>query len=118
MKTRKKQLYGAKYILGWYEKNARHAHTYEERVVLIKAIDTNEAVKLAEENALSYANAVSGDNEIVKYENFVDIYEIATTSLRHGYEVYSITRNNIKGLNTKKFLDRYYDDGTQNTRMS
>lgn len=83
---------------------------YEERVVLLRARNFDEAIELGEKEAEEYAQSLDG----VKYMGFISVYRLFEKRLRHKAEVYSIMRENK--MSKKEFLDRYYDDGTERTQ--
>jgi hypothetical protein len=80
---------------------------YEERVVILRAHNFDEAMSLGEEEAKAYANSLDG----VEYLNFISVFHLFAKRMRSKTEVYSLMRKNK--LSEKQFLDRYYDDGTE-----
>ena len=83
---------------------------YEERIVLLRAHDLNEAIALGEAEAEVYSNQLDG----VRYTGFISAFHLLDTESTTGVEVYSLMR--VSPLDTDAFLDRYYDDGTERTQ--
>ena len=85
----------------------KNATVYEERVVLLRARNFDEAIELGEIEAKEYAQSLDG----VKYINFITVYHLFAKRMSHKTEIYSIMRTSK--LSKNKFLDRYYDDGAE-----
>ena len=83
---------------------------YEERIVLIRAVGFDDAIRLGEAEAESYAAETDG----VRYVGFINVFQIFDHEMKEGAEVYSIMRES--GLPVREFLDHYYDDGTECTQ--
>jgi hypothetical protein len=78
---------------------------YEERVVIIRAKDFDEAIERAEVDAKRYAAQNRGT-----YIGYCNAYRMEADSLADGTEVFSLTREVL--LTPTEFVARYYDDGT------
>jgi hypothetical protein len=81
---------------------------YEERVVLIRASDEDEALRLAEGEANEYA-----DGSATRFLGYVNIFRIEDT-IGSRAEVFSIMRSVT--MEEDEFLTHFYDDGTFHTR--
>jgi hypothetical protein len=82
---------------------------YEERVVIIRAKDFDDAIERAEADAKSYA----GENQGT-YIGYCNAYRMGGDSIADGTEVFSLTRE--VSLTPDEFVARYYDDGTDTHR--
>ncbi len=83
---------------------------YEERVVLIKAVSFEDAIRKAEEEAFDYANDDSG----FVYLGFVNAFKLVDEKIRDKTEVFSLMRES--NLKPKKYIDRYFDTGLERTK--
>lgn len=81
---------------------------FEERVVLFQAIDCDQAISLAEEEAVVYAKEGN-----CRFTGFVNAFMIADEPAKK-IEVYSLMRTSK--LSEKDYLDHYYDSGTELTQ--
>src|SRR4051812_4258851 len=87
--------------------DAENMTVYEERIVLVRARDLDEAIQLGEVEAEEYAASREG----VAYIGFISAYRMSGPELKEGTEVYSVMRQS--SLTGNDFLDRYYDDGSE-----
>jgi len=87
-----------------------HKFVYEERVIVLRADDLNEAVRRAEDEAKQYATSLEG----VEFTGFVAAYDTGEDEITDLTEVYSILRDS--DLQSDAFLDRYYDDRSERTQ--
>jgi hypothetical protein len=101
--------YGAKCLFEHLDLSEEPGRTvYEERVVLIRATDWDDAIARSEADAARYAGELPG----VRYLGFMDGYHIGPVPrITEGTEVYSLMRESA--LAGKDYLDRYCDDGTE-----
>jgi hypothetical protein len=83
---------------------------FEERVVLLRAPNEDEAIRQAEEEARSYASGPGGS----RYLGYVNVFRIDGDAPDVGTEVFSIMRS--MELSSEDFITRYYDDGSFHTR--
>ena len=83
---------------------------YEERIVVLKAFDDDEAISLAEADAESYAKKERGE-----YIGFVAVYQAKECDMIFEgiQETYSIMRHDES--NVSEYLAYYYDTGTERT---
>ena len=102
--------YGAKCVFLHTEIESCPGQVYEERVILLKAENFNEAVSRAEVMAEAYAKDVGG----CSYTGFVDVFHIYDENISDGAEVYSLMRTS--DLSKEEYLNRFYDTGTERTR--
>jgi hypothetical protein len=82
----------------WYSIKSIFEHTgrsqvngkavYEERVIVVKAKDFDDAITQGEKEALVYANLLEG----VIYLGFIGVYHLSAKRITHTSEVYSIMR--------------------------
>lgn len=86
--------------------------TYEERVVLVKALDFNWAIRKAERDATAYASK-AGD---CKYLKFVDCFDILENEVAEFTEVYSLMRKS--NLDPDRYVSQFYATGEECTTES
>lgn len=79
--------------------------TYEERITLWSAVDADSAIKLAEDEAVTY----SKENQ-TKYTGFCTSFQLFDQPI-DGKEIYSIIRNS--DFDTEQYLDEHYDTGEE-----
>ncbi|MGH9945143.1 MAG: DUF4288 domain-containing protein [Pyrinomonadaceae bacterium] len=82
---------------------------YEERVVLLKADNFEQAIQLAEEDANQYASDLDG----CEYCGYLDVFHLYDDEVGHGTEVYSLIRSSSLGIND--YVNTFYDTGTERT---
>ena len=103
--------YGAKTIFAHDDIAARQGKPcYEERVVLLQAEDDDQALLRAEEEAARYAPPGGP----CRYLGYANVFQMSDAHVSAGTEVFSIMRS--IDLPERRFLDRYYDDGSFHTR--
>lgn len=78
---------------------------YEERVTLWCTGEVDEALKLAEAEAMSYASQSGGS-----YVGLAQVY-LLSDPVDHGAEVFSLMRTS--SLAPGAYLDRYFDTGAE-----
>ena len=83
---------------------------YEERIIVLRADDLDEAIRRVEEEAHEYSAGLEG----VEFTGFVAAYDLGLDEIDDLSEVYSILRDS--DLEAEAFLDRYYDDGSERTQ--
>ena len=98
--------FGAKTLYRWpdaYGEAGRGGYVYEERIVLLRARDQDDAIVRAEEEAARYVQAAENGTEhlgsVIVYEMFDDVGD--------GAEVFSLLRSTP--LDPQTFLGRYHD---------
>ena len=74
---------------------------------MLRAHNFDEAIEMGEQEAKEYAQSPEG----VKYIGFIEVFLLFDKRIRHKAEVYSLMRESK--LSKKKFIDRYFDDGTE-----
>jgi hypothetical protein len=89
----------------------RVASTYEERILIWKCDDIDQAIELAESEAQEYAEGTEG----VEYVGLAQAYHLFDTP-GHGAEVFSLMRDS--SLPSKVYLDTYFDTGAERQTMS
>lgn len=102
-----KKLFGAKaYFSSRATRNDDGEIGYEMRIVLLKATDTGDAIKVAESEALAYAKESSSN-----YLGFVEVYKMSDYNIKFDdvVEVYSLTF--FDDPDEDQFLDNYYLTG-------
>ena len=101
--------------LGWYGVRTVYEHLnreedgerlYEERVVLIRAESSDEALRKAEEEARAYTN------EGIRYLGYASLFEMFDVPGENA-EVYSLMRGDR--LEPSLYLDRFFDTGRERT---
>lgn len=104
----------------WYGVKCLFSHTqiinkeekmfYEERVLLIRANNFEEAIEKAEQEAVLYAYLLD-EVEYLEYSNAFNIFE---AEINDGSEIYSIIRES--NLDRDEYLDKFYDTGDECVR--
>jgi hypothetical protein len=104
--------YGAKCVFQHNDRKDGDNNMYEERIVLLKAENIDEALIRAENEAKQYVNELTE----CKYLGFVDVFNLFDETIEDGTEVYSLMRQSK--LNKEKYLDNFYDTGLEQTTVS
>jgi hypothetical protein len=89
-----------------YEHDKPGDGLFEERIVLIRAADFDEAFRRAEEEAKSYAEAVGGT-----YTGFASLYELAEEEIGDGAEVFSLMRDS--DLPAEEYIEHFFATGNE-----
>lgn len=96
----------------WYSARTIYEHDepgdglFEERIVLIRAADFDEALRRAEDEAKTYAEAVGGT-----YTGYASLYEIAEDDIGDGAEVFSLMRDS--DLPADDYIERFFATGSE-----
>jgi len=100
----------------WFAAKTLHLHRdlpgdqggscYEERIVLIRAVTVDEALRRAEREARRYARG----QKAVDFLGYLAVFHLDGDAMEEGLEVYSILR--WIALSKRDFVRRYYDDGS------
>jgi hypothetical protein len=103
----------------WYSARCVFRHerpgdqtTYEERLILLRAECWEEAIRLAEEEATSYAAC----SERCTYTGFVDLFHLFEREIGHLTEIFSGMRSS--DLSEGEYLNRYFDSGSELTQRT
>jgi len=80
---------------------------FEERIVLIQALDAEDAIKRGEAEAVEYCKKNPG----VSYLNFIEVYFLQEESVSSGTEIYSGLRESK--LSEKEYISHFYDTGNE-----
>ena len=104
----------------WYAAKSVYRHhsvsdgsgqgTFEERVVLLRASNVEDAIARAETEAMAYCGADGG----ITYLNFVDVFHLIDDIVGDGTEIYSLVRES--DLSDDGYLERFYDSGSERSR--
>ncbi len=97
-------------LFGWYRHATGERLCYEERLVLLNAVDFDDAWAKAELEADTYAKEPDRNDWRTRLESIVDVYRTFETELRSEMEVYSICRKSNLDLDPDQFLNRFYAD--------
>jgi hypothetical protein len=97
--------YSVKGLFRWYMKNDGSTNQIEERVVLFKAESFDQALDLAEAEAVKYCQDDASANFGVEPIGWWHAYWIGELPT-HGVEVFS--RRSNTNLNGEAFVKRYY----------
>lgn len=100
------ELYAVKGLFRWYLKETDETTDVEERIVLIKADGLDEAISLAEQEAMIYCAEDATANFAIEPLGWWDAYLIGSDPLSEGTEIYS--RLTITSLSGNDFLRKYY----------
>lgn len=102
MPTASEQPWYAARCLFYDDKNG----SYEERTILVKAPNDDEAIKAAEKDALEYAAALG-----IEYASYCDTFHLFDENLQHGTEIFSLMRRTEIGKD--EYIGRFLDTGTE-----
>lgn len=80
--------------------------TYEERVTLWQAVDAEEAITLAEQEAAHYIDGMDS-----AYLGLAQVYTLFDNP-GHGAEIFSLIRRSE--LDPSTYLDTFFDTGEEN----
>jgi hypothetical protein len=85
---------------------------YEERITLWQAADFDQAIELAEAEALEYIEATEW-----AYLGLAQCFYLGddVTEIRPGTEIYSLIRGS--DLPPEEYLDTFFDTGTEHQRQ-
>ena len=107
---KRRSWYSAKCIFRHGELRAeKGAQVYEERIVILRAKDEDQAMALAEKEARRYAKSLDG----VEYLEFASVFHMYAAP-KATAEVYSLMRESR--LKPGAYLDRFFDTGTERER--
>ncbi len=86
-------------VHGIFRHRAAHVDpsTYEERIILLRAHDFDDAIRRAEEEARGYTGSLEG----VEYLECLDSYHLFEDVVGEGTEVFSLMRNSELGPREK-----------------
>lgn len=84
--------------------------SYEERIVLLKADDFDDAVRRAEEDARMYADSLE-DVEILLS---IDVYHLFVDSVGDATEVFSLIRDS--DLGPDEYISRFFQTGSERSQ--
>lgn len=85
---------------------------FEERVVLLKASDFDDAIAKGEAEASEYCRSLQDGS----YTGYINVYRLADETVGPGTEVFSLMRES--GLPDGDYLDRFYDDGNERNQVA
>lgn len=104
-------IFGAKSVTRFDRPSNSEGHpVFEERVVVLSAKGQDEAVGIAEAEAIQYAKEHKGS-----YLEWVSVYEAkeSTLTFEGVQEIYSIMRHDDSS--NDDYLDYFYDTGSERT---
>ncbi len=110
---KRKEWYGAKtiYLVNTDSPGKNKSQKlYEERIIVLKARSFDDAIQKAEEEALVYADEASG----FKYLGYVNVFKLYNGEIEDKTEVFSLMRTSK--LNSKKYIDKHFDTGTERVK--
>ena len=84
-----------------------HPSTYEERIILLRAHDFDDALRRAEEEARGYAGSLEG----VEYLECLDCYHLFEDVVGDGTEVFSLMRDSELG--PRDYISRFFQTGSE-----
>jgi hypothetical protein len=102
--------FGARTLYLHENRKAGDSNLYEERIVMIKANDFDEAIAKAESEAKEY---VSDESEI-KFLGFVSVFNLFEKHITDKTEVYSLMRGSK--LNSDDYITAFFDTGTERSK--
>jgi Domain of unknown function (DUF4288) len=102
--------YGAKCVFLHTGIDGCPGRVYEERVILVRAENFDEAIARAEGMAEGYARECGG----CSYTGFINVFHLYDESIGDGTEVYSLMRTS--DLSQDEYLNSFYDTGTERTQ--
>lgn len=98
--------YTVKGLFRWYMKETGETAKFEERVVLFRADCSDQAIAMAEKEAVSYCKADQKANFIIENLNIWMGYVLDDEKLENGSEVYSNLTDS--DLTAKQYIKKYY----------
>ncbi len=101
--------YGARTMYDTYPSKQMATKIYEERIVVVLATSSDEAINKAEKEAESYSIDTGS-----KYLGYVNVFELFDDEIQDGTEVYSLMRES--GLAPSVYLDTFFDTGNEKTQ--
>lgn len=84
-------------------------NNYEERILLVKADDFDEAIEKAEKEAKEYCSNLNNE---VEYLNFCNAFHIAELKINDKTEIYSLITPSA--LDKTTYIKTHYDTGGEN----
>lgn len=84
---------------------------YEERIVLFRARDFDEAIRIAEKEAEDYCL----DLDDAEYLGHINVFDLSEDKVVVGSEVYSLMRESR--LSPSAYLKRFFESGGEKTRL-
>lgn len=91
-------------IFRWYSRPGQRAKClYEERITLWQANSIDQAIELAEEEALTYAS------EDMEFLGFSQAFALIHLIPANGIEIFSLLRES--DLEPKQYLNTFFDTG-------
>ena len=100
--------FSAKQVFLHKPNNEKIKPWYEERIILLRAVDHDNAAGNALKNGREYCD---GDDEICNFLGLIDTFELFDSEIEDGAEVYS--NKTISSLNEGEFISHYYPDITK-----
>jgi len=88
--------------------SAAKGYVYEERVLLIRAANFDDAQRKAEAEAKRYAKGG------IEYLGFMDVYHLSSESVSDSTEVYSLMRSSQ--LKPTDYLNQFHDTGAEHSK--
>ena len=98
--------HSVKGLFRWYFKDGGETSNVEERVVLFRAANLDEALDMAEREALTYCEEDPTANYLIESMGWWNAYRIADEAVGEGTEIHS--RLMDTALSSKSFLRRYF----------
>lgn len=101
--------YSARCIFRHHSSDAQLA-SYEGRVILLRAHDSDHALRRAEDEARAYAASLEGVEQL----GFLDVYHLFEDSIGDGTEVFSLMRESELG--PRAYISEFFDTGSERSR--
>ena len=113
MSENESEWYGVRGLFRWYFTESGETARVEERVVLFRAVSFDQALDLAEAEAVTYCSDAVSDTANYRIESMKwwNAYRIGDENMESGQEVYS--RLMDTSLSSASFLKRYYPKSHQ-----
>jgi len=104
--TMEERWFSVKGLFRWYFKESGETSNYEERVVLIRAVDLDDALDKAEIEAKEYCTEDPEANFLIESLNKYSAHDILEEKLIHGTEVFSSRVETDSSPD--EFIKKYY----------
>ena len=106
--------FGVRCVFEWKGQTGVRKRLYEERVLLWRAVDFDDAITKAEVEAVEYvAGREAADPGPSRYLAFAQAYQLSEwDEPGNGIEVFSMLRGS--DLEPGKYLTRFFDTGDEN----
>jgi hypothetical protein len=94
------------------DSDGKRGTLFEERVVLLRATDFDDAIAKGEIEVQEYCRGLRE----VAYVEYINVYRLEADTIGDGTEVFSLMRESK--LSDSDYLDHFYDDDNERTQIA